>query len=38
MAGRFRDRRVPVVDRLRGLGAAPLSREQTHEILVLEKS
>lgn len=29
---------VPAIDRLRALGRVPLTRERTHEILVLEKS
>ena len=28
---------VPVIDRLRAMGPAPLRRERTHEVLVLEK-
>jgi len=34
----WREHVVPVIDRLRALGHAPMIREQIHEILVLEKS
>jgi hypothetical protein len=34
----WRAKVVPVIDRLRALGRVPMIREQTHEILVLEKS